>query len=70
MKDARRKSDVGEAELFALLRQYIGGVTTAVVVQILIHNFSLVLQGLLAGLACGHCIFAFVFAEPVGFSIP
>lgn len=54
-----------DPEIATLLRQYFGSVMTAVIIQMLLHNIALVLQGLLAGLACGHCVFAFVFAEPV-----
>uniref|UniRef100_A0AC34RQ28 Uncharacterized protein n=1 Tax=Panagrolaimus sp. JU765 TaxID=591449 RepID=A0AC34RQ28_9BILA len=58
------KEENNGTEIFYLFKRYIEGVTTAVIVQMLLHNLSLVLQGLLAGLACGHCVFAFVFATP------
>uniref|UniRef100_A0A914YPN4 Uncharacterized protein n=1 Tax=Panagrolaimus superbus TaxID=310955 RepID=A0A914YPN4_9BILA len=58
------ESEENDPEVATLLRQYFGSVMSAVIMQMLLHNVTLVLQGLLAGLACGHCVFAFVFAEP------
>ncbi|KAI1732598.1 protein kinase domain-containing protein [Ditylenchus destructor] len=48
----------------AKLGQYYGDVTIAVTVQNTFHNFSLVIQGFLSGLAVGHALFAFVFVDP------
>ncbi|KAI1726111.1 protein kinase domain-containing protein [Ditylenchus destructor] len=48
----------------AKLGHYYGDVTIAVTVQNTFHNFSLVIQGFLSGLAVGHALFAFVFVDP------
>uniref|UniRef100_A0AC34FRB5 Silicon transporter n=1 Tax=Panagrolaimus sp. ES5 TaxID=591445 RepID=A0AC34FRB5_9BILA len=64
IQGSKTESDENDPEVSTLLRQYFGSVMSAVIIQMLLHNVTLVLQGLLAGLACGHCVFAFVFAEP------
>uniref|UniRef100_A0AC35FZ78 Uncharacterized protein n=1 Tax=Panagrolaimus sp. PS1159 TaxID=55785 RepID=A0AC35FZ78_9BILA len=64
IQGSKIESDENDPEVATLLRQYFGSVMSAVIIQMLLHNITLVLQGLLAGLACGHCVFAFVFAEP------
>uniref|UniRef100_A0A915DPU4 Transmembrane protein n=1 Tax=Ditylenchus dipsaci TaxID=166011 RepID=A0A915DPU4_9BILA len=44
--------------------QYYLAVNSAIFVQNCFHNFSLIIQGFLSGLAVGHAFFAFVFADP------
>uniref|UniRef100_A0A7E4VSL9 Bestrophin/UPF0187 n=1 Tax=Panagrellus redivivus TaxID=6233 RepID=A0A7E4VSL9_PANRE len=51
-------------EVMTLLLQHFRSVMAAVLLQMLLHHATLVIQGLLAGLVIAHSIFAFVFIEP------